>query len=261
MPPLAEVQRRLRDAIADENPSSDVPLLVGGAEPRRRLAIHRRHFETSLVGALLDKFPATTWLIGSRAMLEAVRAFAHLHPPSTPCIAEYGGAFPHWLAGRREGQEFPYVRWFAELEWHLGQVSIATDQPAVGLEGFAEHHDRLVDVVLVTQPGARYFASAWPIDELMRRYLADDVPDQYALSPEDIWVEIYGSRGSFRFDRLEHGEFLFREAITNGVPLGAAAEHALEAVGDFDIGAALQRFVMDGCVTRIDSRTRQGAAD
>ena len=250
---LAEVQRRLRNAIVGASPASDVPPLVGGADPRRRLAIHRRHFETSLVGALLDKFPATTWLIGSPAMLDAARAFARQSLPTSPCMAEYGESFPCWLGRSAEAQQHPYIRWFAELEWHLGRVSIAIDEPAVGLERLANDGDRLADVVLVVQPGVRYFASPWPIDDLMKRYLADAVPDQYAISCEDIWLEIVGARGSFRFDRLEQGEFVFRRAVAGGIPLGAAAEAALEASDSLDIGAALQRFVLDGLVTQIRS--------
>ncbi len=253
MPSLADVQRRLRDAIVGASPTANVPLLIGGADPRERLAIHRRHFEASLVRALLDKFPATTWLIGSPAMLEAARAFARDRPPTTPCIAEYGESFPCWLASRAETQGRPYVRWFAELEWRLGRASIAIDQPSVGLESLADYRDRLADIVLVAQPGLRYFASPWPIDDLMKTYLTDAVLDQYALSSEDIWLEICGSRGDFRFDRLDRGEFVFRQAVASGIPLGAAAEQALGAGDDFDIGAALRRFVMDGLVTQIQS--------
>jgi hypothetical protein len=257
VPPLVEVQRRLRDAVVGPGSSAIIPLLVGGADPGERLAIHRRHYEGSLVRALLDKFPATTWLIGSPAMHDAARAFVGLHPPTAPCIAEYGENFPAFLAEREGSPSLAYLRWFAELEWRLVHAAIAVDRPALDLQRLADHGDSLSDVELVAQPGLRYLASPWPVDDLMKFYLTDAAPEQYQLSAADIWLEICGSRGAFRFDRLERGEFLFREALVNGNTLGAAAERALEADESFNVGGALRRFVMNGLAT--DIRSRQGS--
>ncbi|HEX5845517.1 MAG TPA: DNA-binding domain-containing protein, partial [Rhodoplanes sp.] len=152
MPPLVEVQRRLRDAVVGPGSSAIIPLLVGGADPGERLAIHRRHCEGSLVRALLEKFPATTWLIGSPAMHDAARAFVGRHPPIAPCIAEYGENFPGFLADREGSPSLAYLRWFAELEWRLVHAAIAIDRPALDLHSLAEHGD-LSDVELVAQPG------------------------------------------------------------------------------------------------------------
>jgi Putative DNA-binding domain len=257
VPPLVEVQRRLRDAVVGPGSSAIIPLLVGGADPGERLAIHRRHYEGSLVRALLDKFPATTWLIGSSAMHAAASAFARLHPPTTPCIAEYGESFPGFLAGHEDSRSLAYLRWFAELEWRLVHAAIAIERPALDLQRLADHGDPLSDVELVAQPSLTYLASPWPVDDLMKLYLTDAAPEQYRLSAADIWLEICGSRGAFRFDRLESGEFLFREALVNGITLGAAAERALDADESFDVGGALRRFVMNGLAT--DIRSRQGS--
>jgi hypothetical protein len=253
VPPLSEVQRLLREAIIEGESSAIVPLLVGGANPAGRLAIHRRHYEDSLVSAIVEKFPATTWLIGSPAIHEAASAFVRRHPPTAPCIAEYGEDFPRFLAEREELSGLAYLRWFAALEWLLVHAAIAIDRPPLSMQSLADHRDHLVDVQLVGQPGLRYLASPLPVDELMRLYLMDAAPQQYALSAADVWLEICGSRGAIRFNRLEHGEFLFRQAVATGNSLGSAAERALEADESFDIGAALQRFVMDGLMTEIRS--------
>ena len=253
MPPLSEVQRLLRDAIVGGKPSAIMPLLVGGADPAGRLAIHRRHYEQSLLTALVDKFPGTTWLIGSPAMHAAAGAFVRHRPPTAPCIAEYGEDFPGFLAGWDELSGLAYLRWFAELEWLLVRAAIAVDVPPLGLQSLADHRDQLADVALESQPGLRYFASPWPIDELMTLYLTDAAPDRYVLSAADVWLEIYGSRGAMRFDRLDRSEFMFRQAVGTGQTLGVAAERALEADESFDIGAALQRFVMAGLATGLRS--------
>lgn len=257
MPPLSEVQRLLREAIVEGKSSAIMPLLVGGGDPAGRLAIHRRHYEDSLVNAIADKFPGTTWLIGSQAMHAAAGAFVRRHPPGAPCIAEYGEDFPRFLAERDELSGLAYLRWFAELEWLLVHAAIAIDLPPLGLQSLADHREHLTDVELEGQPGLRYFASPWPVDELMKLYLTDAAPDQYALSAADVWLEIYGSRGAIRFDRLERSEFMFRQAVVAGRTLGVAAERALEADEWFDVGAALRRFVMAGLATKLRSPQSQ----
>ena len=104
MPPLAEIQSRLRESVVAGDDAVVLPLLVGGQEPEKRLRIHRRHYEASLVTALLGKFPGTVWLVGSPFTIEAAREFVRRYPPRTPCIAGiwcYVPALPTLAAGSR----------------------------------------------------------------------------------------------------------------------------------------------------------------
>src|SRR6516165_7934571 len=73
MQKLAELQSHFRNALIHCDAGQIAPILVGGREPEKRLAIHRRNYETSLVDALLLKFPATGWLIGTPLLTEAAR--------------------------------------------------------------------------------------------------------------------------------------------------------------------------------------------
>ena len=81
MPLLAETQSHLRLAIVAHDAARIVPLLVGGRDPQKRLAIHQRNYETSLVNALLGKFPATHWLVGTSFLAES-RARVHSSSPT-----------------------------------------------------------------------------------------------------------------------------------------------------------------------------------
>ncbi len=129
---LVEFQGSLRQAVVLGEDLAVVPWLVGGANARKRLALHHRHYEASLVTSLLDRFPATVWLVGSAFVTEAARQFVRRRPPSRPCIAEYGEDFPVFLAAERGAATLPYLRSFAELEWHLGRLSLAVTLPALG---------------------------------------------------------------------------------------------------------------------------------
>jgi hypothetical protein len=254
MPSLLEIQRRMRDAvIADQAARALLPVLIGGPNPTARLAIHRHHYQASLTRALLEKFPAVTWLAGERFATAAAEAFVRAHPPAAPCIAEYGPDYPVFLASRAGAERLPYLRAFAELEWHLGQVSIAIDRPPLTIESLASIDAReLPEHRLVVQAGLRYCAAAWPVDDLIKQYLSDAAPEHFAFESAQVHLEIRGARGEFRIERLAEAEFVFRSAIAGGATIGTAAERALDVDATFDPGQGLLQLVSAGLVVAIE---------
>jgi hypothetical protein len=185
---LADIQAGIRDALVDGNGAAVAPMLVGGSRPDQRLAIHQRHYVASLTRALVERFPATVWLVGSALVTHAATAFIREHPPSRPCIAEYGDAFPRYLGAHPAAESLPYLAQFAELEWHLGRLSLATDESA----------------------NVHYVHLDWALDELIGFYLADTAPDHYALRQEDVWLRVRGLRGALQMTRLSGEEFASR---------------------------------------------------
>jgi hypothetical protein len=258
MLPLSEVQLHLRRAVVARDATGVLPLIVGGGDPEKRLAIHQRHYETSLVNALLGKFPATGWLIGTPFITEAARLFVQLSPPEAPCIAEYGEGFPKFLATRQGAERLPYLQWFTTLEWHLGHVAIAIDQPALSLGDLSRiEADTLTDATLMVQSGVRYMNAPWPIDDLIQIYLTEAAPDQFQLAQADVWLEIHGARGAFRINRLDEAEFAFRRAIQARQTIGAAAERAIEADANFNPGQCFAKLINGGIATAINEGQRK----
>ena len=193
---LADIQAGIRDALVDGNSAALAPVLVGGSRPARRLAIHQRHYVASLTRALVERFPATVWLVGSELVTHVATVFIREHPPSRPCIAEYGDEFPRYLGANPAAEALPYLAQFAELEWHLGRLALATEESA----------------------NVQYIHLEWTLDELIGFYLADTAPDAYALRQEDVWLEVLGLRGELRMNRLSGEEFARRVAAQ---PTGA----------------------------------------
>ncbi len=187
---LADIQAGIRDALVDGNSASVAPLLLGGSRPEHRLAIHQRHYVASLTRALVERFPATVWLVGSELVTHAATLFAREHPPSRPCVAEYGDSFPRCLGAHPAAEYLPYLAQFAELEWHLGRLALATEE----------------------SPNVQYLHLNWALDELIGFYLTDRAPDAYALRQEDVWLEIRGLRGELQMNRLTDEEFVRRMA-------------------------------------------------
>ena len=186
MPTLADLQGTIRQAVVLGEASAVAPLLLGGSDARKRLAIHHRHYETSLVTALLNRFPATVWLVGSPFVTAAAIQFVRDRPPSRPCIAEYGEDFPGFLSAVNGAAELPYLRPFAELEWHMSRLSLAITRPALSQADLsAIEPATLADVRIALQPGVHYLHAAWDVDNLIRLYLTDSAPNQFALQNGD----------------------------------------------------------------------------
>jgi hypothetical protein len=251
--PLHDLQKGVRDALILDDISGLDSVLVGGRDARKRLAIHQRHYRASLITALLDRFPATVWLVGSTFVTEAARRFVRVHPPSKPCITEYSDDFPAFLSGLPGAADLPYVRPFAELEWHLGRVSLAVVRPALTQASLVElNPDRLANLALTLQPGVQYLHTAWAVDDLMRLYLTDSAPDRFTLNEGDVWIELRGARGEMQMNRLDRGTFTFRVALSAGQPLGEAAASALDVDATFDAGQALAALINELLVTATD---------
>jgi Putative DNA-binding domain len=255
MPTLAETQLRFRDAVVQgETQHFDflASLLVGGRSPEKRLIVHQRNYRQSLVDALLNKFPATGWLLGMQLMTEAATRFIREYPPQAPCIAEFGFEFPSYLAQSPAAVRAPYVREFAELEWYVGKAAVAVSGPPVTPEELSSiQADALPDALLKLQPGLYYLSRSWPVDELMELYLSETVPDRFEISLAELDIEIRGARGEFYFSRLDRAEATFRKAISEGHSIGDAAESALEVNAGFDPGKGLVALVGAGLIQAI----------
>lgn len=187
MPVLAEIQTGIRAALIHGDNAMAVRFLHGGVHPEHRLAIHQRHYATSLTRALVERFPATVWLVGSDLVIHAAQSFIREYPPTTPCIAEYGDTFPRHLGEQLGADALPYLTQFADLEWHIGRLALATDEST-----------------------NTYLHLDWSLDELMVAYLADTAPEQFALRREEVWLEVRGVRGELHMNRLTQADFAAR---------------------------------------------------
>jgi hypothetical protein len=233
--------------------SSVDALLFGGQNPSRRFGIHQRHYDTSLVDALLARYPATVWLVGSVLVTAAARAFVQVRPPRKPCIAEYGEDFPDCLASGPGAEDLPYLPEFMALEWRVGRVSIGADREGVTFSQLADTGPALLPQCrLVLQTAVAYLHVNWNVDELMTAYLSGTPPDRFELHAGDVWLEVRGNRGDVRMTRLTHATFAFRAALKQEQSVGHAAASALDVDASFDPGQALIAVATDELVARIE---------
>jgi hypothetical protein len=245
---LADLQSDVATAVIEGTVPASSSLFTGG-DPTRRLAIHSRHYATSLVRALVERFAATVWLTGSEFVTEAATGFVRAHPPTRPCIAEFGDGFPAYLASCA-GTRLPYLGQFATLDWHLGRLAIAVDAAPLQTLAYCEPV-RFPAARLSLQPGTEYVTLDWSLDELVRFYLAGDAPSQYELRHERVWLELRGCRGELWLNRLPKGDYVFRQAVAEGARLGHAAEFAVRVDEDFEPRAGMLAMLHECLVTEV----------
>ncbi len=249
---LADLQHQMRDAVITGCSAPIAAQLVGGRDAAKRLGIHHRHYTASLTAAIVARFPATGWLVGSGRLEDAAGQFVHEHPPTAACIAEYGAAFPAFLGTWPATAGFTYLTTFADLDWHLGRLAVAVDVAALPRERLATlSAPDLADLVVALQPGTHYVEASWAVDALMTMYPADAAPESWTLVEEPGHLEVRGARGSFRFSRLRVGDFTFRRSVARRVSLGDAARDALEIDPAFDPGAGLLSLLDERLITCI----------
>ena len=259
MPPLADTQTAIREAIIDKRAAAILPRLVGGRDPTYRLSIHQRHYDASLVDVLHRRFPAIEWLVGSDFLVKAALDFVRRFPPIEPCLDEYGQDFPTFLAARRGTETTPWLAAVGALEWQLGEVAAAVDRPAVALDRLTAFEDIDLDrIVLVLQTGLAYVSAGWPVDELVKLHVGGNAPENLAFEPAAIWLEVGGSRGAFSIRRLDQPTYAFRRAIAAGQSIAAAIAAGNSADPVFDPGVALAGLFADGLVTSIAASTPGG---
>jgi hypothetical protein len=246
---LADLQDDIGTAVVDGAIPGCAGLLVGGDDPTRRFEIHSRHYATSVARSLVERFAATVWVAGSELVAQAAMEFAREHPPTRPCMAEYGDGFPAYLASCG-ATRLPYLGQFATVDWHLGRLAIAVD--AAPLLTFAAcDPEQLAGTQFTLQPGTEYVALDWSLDELIAFYLSGQAPDRYELRKESVWLELRGCRGELWLNRLRRGDYVFRQALAEGCTLGRAAELAVGAHDGFEPGRAMRAMLDAGLVAGI----------
>jgi len=120
MPTLREREWELRAALLGGD-ESRAPAAVApdGFAPEARLAIYRHHVLSSLTAVLVDTFPVVRRLVDPRFFAYAADVFIRRHPPSGPCLFEYGAGFADFLADFPPCRDLPYLADVARLEWAL----------------------------------------------------------------------------------------------------------------------------------------------
>ena len=92
---LRETQQRFARGVLG-GADADKLIVSDWLKPEQRIAIYRHHYCATLREGLAASFPVIVRLVGEGFFNGMADAFTTLHPPSHPCLAEYGCIVSGW---------------------------------------------------------------------------------------------------------------------------------------------------------------------
>jgi hypothetical protein len=237
-------ENALADILPDgAEPEAPAPLVAAieakGVPASKRLQIHRNHFATTLVEALAGIYEATRALVGQDYFDAFALRFARAHPPSSPCLFEYGGDVADALADAPGMADCPYVAVIARLEWAMHEsfhAPVATALSPSRLSAVAP--DVLPEVHLTPHPTLRLIAAPFPADKLWRATQTGDINPELLNGPA-TYLLLLRPDLDVQMESLPEGPFALLSALAAGASLGEAAATTSATVNGFDFSEAL----------------------
>jgi len=243
---LGELQWEFRRALLDGRdgePAGAIgaEIVADGLSAESRLAVYRHHLLTTLTSVLNEAYPVVARLVGDGFFAYAADAFVRRHPPSGPCLFEYGAGFAEFLASFAPCRELAYLRDVARLEWAIHAAPYADDAHASDLDGLRQiSPDSLGGVRLRLDPSLTLVSSPWPLDVIWRANQAGVDPEATIdLGSGGVCIEVRRLGGDVVWRTLPPAEHAFRAALASSLTLEAATDAALVVDADFDLTRAL----------------------
>ena len=213
--------RRLEDVV---EPSKS----LSAAE---RLEIYASMYYSRLIEVLVEDYPTVRHVLGADQFAETAAAYVDAHPSTHYSLSMLGRAFPEYL--RDEAPVFPdrqFVFEVALLQRSIEEVFDAPRAPVVEVDAvLAVPQDRWAEMRFRMSPALRLHAFRYPVDDFYQA-LRDERPMDVP-APARSWLAVF--RRHFKVWRmpLTEPQYTLLDALTRGLPLGAALEAVAELPG------------------------------
>jgi Putative DNA-binding domain len=239
MPTLHDLQSDFRRFLAGDAPGGLLSLIDdAGLEPEARLSIYRNNTLVTLTAALSATFPVVCRLVDHRFFAYAAHAFIQHTLPTSPCLVEYGGDFPAFLANFPPAAGLDYLPDVARLEWAINRVLHTYPEAPIPLTSLLDVQGDPALIRMRMDPATRFVASPYPVDHIWQAHQPGVEPMDVALGRPGVHLEIRRADG-LHITPLPPALWTFRSLIGEGATLGAAAEAATALAPDFDLTQAL----------------------
>jgi hypothetical protein len=252
MPTLHELQGRFAAAVIDGDASGVAGSIIDDAPgAAARLGIYVNHFRVTLIDTLATTFPVVRQLVGAPFFQAVARRYVREAPPARPCLFEYGGGFPAFLARLPEAGSLAYLADVARLEWAINEAWHAPDAPAVdttaGLiaAGFS-------DLGLRLHPSCRLVASPFPVHRIWQVHQsACGERETVDLNAGGVRLLVHRQYDEVGWIDLREADFAFLGSLIKDGSLQRAHTSARAVEREFDPTAVLAALVGGGLVSSI----------
>jgi hypothetical protein len=261
MPALRELQTLFKASLLAGEEDAVIQQIEGdGLDPRARLAVYRHHILTTLTAVLESAYPVVCRLVDRRFFAYAADAFIRRHPPAGPCLAEYGAAFPDFLAGFPACDGHPYLPDVARLEWAIHRASQSPQaEPLDHAPLRAVDPADMPRLIFAMDPSLSFLTSPWPVDRIWRAHQDGGEPAETVdLDAGSVCLEVRAAGESVTLHTLEAETYAFLDALARGLTLGQAASLALESHPFFDLTRAIQDLLEQGLFINFTITTQEG---
>jgi hypothetical protein len=241
MSSLRELQAGFRAALLHEDARGIGPdILPDGLSAAARIAVYRHHVLTSLSATLASTFPVVCQLVDRRFFAWLANSYVREHPPTGPCLFEYGAGLPAFVERFPACAALPWLADLARLEWALNAAFHAAGAVPMASERLAATPaEMLAGLVVQLDPSVTLLESRWPIDAIWRGNQPGAEPEPVDLESGPVRLEIRRRGDDVVFRALPPDAFEFRRTLAEHAPLERAVEAALAADVSFDLAAEI----------------------
>jgi hypothetical protein len=218
----------------------------------RRFGVYRNNVKASLAAALTARFPVVVRLVGEEFFTAMALVFVERHPPHSPVLAEYGGAFATFLEGFDPAADLPYLPDIARLEWARHVAFHSADASAADIARLAAlQPEQIGTAILAIHPAVTAIASPWPIVSLWTTNTYDATPQAPATDWTGETALVTRPHLDVLVQRVPPGTGLLVAELAQGNALGVAADAVSRAHESFDLATALSTLFGAGAIATV----------
>jgi hypothetical protein len=249
MPLLKQLQESFCGAVYDNDkqPLSDF-IKKSDIDNSNRIKIYQDNVLLTLSDTMQNRYGAICKLVGEKFFSHIVNEYIKLNKPNSGNLDDYGEGFPEFISNIPQLKDFPYLSDVAKLEWALHIAYFAADTDEIDKDALSKvEPEKLEDIKFTMHPSACLISSKYPIDKIWE-ISQDDYEGDVNIDIASGGVDILVIRPEFKIITitLENGDYKLLNSLQSGCKLSDAFELACEDNEEYDIGKALQKFVLNG---------------
>lgn len=239
------------------DPDLDIPEGVVGPDglpAPKRFSVYRNNVVSSLMEAMRETYPSIAALVGEENFQTLSRIFISRHPPSSPMMQSYGGAFPDFLKGFAPLRDSPFLESVAQVEKNWIHAYHAADASPLEPDALGKiDPELLMDTRFNRHPATHIITSDYCLFELFNSRDGGDV-SQLNYQPNETPQSILITRPhlSVTTTPLNTAMTAFFSAILNQTSLGESVEVAMQCDPEFDASRAITLLLTSGALSKFE---------
>jgi len=249
--PLARFQDDFAQALLATDGAAPPALAAVTVQPA--FAVYRNTVMKGCIDALQANHPAVSRLVGEEWLRAAAAVYVRDALPALPMLLEYGADFADFLAQFEPAAELPYLPGVARLDRFWSEAHVAASEDALAPAAITPlASGNFFRARLQPHAATRWawFADA-PIYTIWSRNRGDT-----AFDGDIDWhgegALLTRPQDSVQWCALDRAGCAFLDTCAAGGTLADAAQSALEAQADADLGRLMTSLLEAGAFSRLD---------